>query len=45
MADTHGTDSDDESDLERFLILLPLVIILLVLLPNLCGVTRKTKAD
>ncbi len=45
MADTHSSDSDDESDLERFLILIPIVIALLVILPNLCGVTRKTKAD
>jgi hypothetical protein len=47
MADTLGTssDSDDESNLERFLILIPIVVALLVVLPNLCGVTRKTKAD
>jgi hypothetical protein len=45
MADTHGGDSDDESDFERFLILIPIVVALLVVLPNLCGVTRKTKAD
>jgi hypothetical protein len=45
MADTHDSNSDDDSDLERFLILIPIVIALLVILPNLCGATRKTKAD
>jgi hypothetical protein len=43
MADT--LDSDDESDLERFLIIIVAVVTLLVILPNLLGVTRKTKAD
>jgi len=47
MVDTGSDDSDTQSHLERFLILVPIVIVIviLVLLPNLCGVTGKIKAD